>query len=71
MTKLKKWLFEKFLPTYQRESYIEDNNRLVEINTALRHDIECLRAHIAGMERGLKLARRVGNGAYKHDPKSE
>lgn len=59
MTRMKRWLCERFLPTWCRDELTEENERLREANRALRQENERLRAYIGGMETAMRTQRRL------------
>lgn len=59
MGSLKKWIINKFLPAWCREKLLEENSRLRGSVLELKQENAVLRAHISGMERGLKLSRKI------------
>lgn len=54
MTKFKRWLIEKFLPTYCRNELLEENKRLSERIKELQAKNDRLNAYIDGMESALR-----------------
>lgn len=54
MTKFKKWLILKFLPTYCREELLEENRRLMQKIDTLQAKNDRLNAYIDGMEAALR-----------------
>lgn len=59
MSKIKKWLYERFLPTWCREDLLEANKRLLEKVDAQAREIERLNAYIDGMQDTMLLTRTV------------
>lgn len=59
MNKLKYWLCEKYLPDWCRRELLDENERLKEIVRKRDDEIENLNQYIAGMERALKLGRKI------------
>lgn len=59
MTKFKRWLCERFLPTYCREELLEVNARLGKALAECRRENERLRSYIRGMETALRHQRRI------------
>lgn len=57
--KLKKWLFDRFLPAYCRDGLLEDNERLSGRILELESENKELRAYIGGMQTALRAQRRV------------
>lgn len=54
MTKLKRWLLERFLPEYCRCKLIEENERLKEEAAELRQKNRELKSFINGMSCGMR-----------------
>ena len=54
MKKFKRWLIEKFLPTYCRNELLEENKRLSERIKELQAKNDRLNAYIDGMESALR-----------------
>lgn len=59
MTRLKRWLCEKFLPAWCREELTEENERLRTANTGLWNENQRLRAYISGLETAMRCQRRA------------
>lgn len=56
---MKKWLIDRFLPMWAKETVLQDNRALARQKEALIRENECLRAYIKGLERGIRRARRT------------
>lgn len=54
MKKFKRWLIEKFLPTYCRNELLEENKRLANKIAELQAKNDRLSAYIDGMESALR-----------------
>lgn len=54
MKKFKRWLIEKFLPTYCRNELLEENKRLANKIEELQAKNDRLNAYIDGMESALR-----------------
>lgn len=54
MNKLKIWFLSRFLPTWAKESLLEENKRLCRRIADLEAENDRLRAYAAGLEYGLK-----------------
>ena len=54
MKKFKRWLIEKFLPTYCRNEMLEENKRLANKIAALQAKNDRLNAYIDGLESALR-----------------
>ena len=59
MSKFKKWLVEKYLPAYAKETILEDNKKLQRAVESQQQTIAELRAYIEGLESANKIARRI------------
>ncbi len=59
MTKIKAWIFSTFLPSYMRESYVEDNARLKQRIGELEALVREERAYSRGLERALQGLRHI------------
>ncbi len=56
---MKKWLIERFLPMWAKESVLRENRALKRQVRALEQALETQRAYIRGMEKGLRSARKL------------
>lgn len=56
---MKKWLTERFLPMWAKETVLIDNRRLAAQNTALRQENDRLRSYIDGMRCAIKATKRI------------
>lgn len=69
MNKLKKWLVERYLPAYARQSMLEEQVRLRRELAGLREQYGALRAYTDGLEHALAALRcqnihvEIGGGA--------
>ena len=59
MKRFKTWLYDKFLPMWAKETLMEDNKRLLNVNQELSQEIQRLQAYIDGLERGIKAQRKT------------
>ena len=59
---MKKWLLERFLPMWAKETVFADNRRLHRENRALQQKVKLLESYIDGIETGLRAARKVSGG---------
>ena len=50
MSKLKRWLYERYLPAYLRDDLMAANERLQKKVDEQAREIECLDAYIDGMQ---------------------
>ena len=55
---MKKWLTEKYLPLWAKETVLRDNKLLRSENDALRQKISEMECYIQGLHRGLRARRR-------------
>ena len=67
LRKLKKWLVERFLPMWAKETILEDNKKLLDEIAKLRRQLDKKDAYIEGLEAGVKAQRRIviNNGEGK------
>lgn len=67
MRKFKKWLVERFLPVYLKETLLKENAQLLEEKRKLEIHIKELNAYITGLENGIRAQRRIviNNGEVK------
>ena len=56
---MKKWLTERFLPMWAKQTVLEDNRMLKEQLCSLRSEHAELRAYIRGVEYALRTAGRI------------
>ncbi len=59
MTRIKRWICEKYLPVYAREGVETELSRLRHKVDELEQENACLRAYIDGFERGAAKLRRI------------
>lgn len=57
---MKKWLLERFLPMWAKETVLADNRALQRKNKALQQENRELSAYIRGLELGLRRRNRGG-----------
>lgn len=65
MKKLKKWLFERFLPAYCKEDMLETNDKLVALIAEQKAEIDRLQAYISGLERAMRTRITIKNEVSK------
>lgn len=65
MKKLKKWLFERFLPAYCKENMLETNDKLVALIAEQKAEIDRLQAYISGLERAMRTRITIKNEVSK------
>ncbi len=56
---MKKWLMERFLPMWAKESVLRDNRALRRQVRLLEQALEKQRAYIRGLEKGLRSAKKL------------
>ena len=56
---MRKWLTEKFLPLWAKETVLRDNRNLQTENECLRQTIRELEQYIQGLHQGLRGRRKV------------
>lgn len=59
MSNWKRWLYNKFLPAWCKDDLMAANARLEAVAEAQAQEICRLNAYIDGMERALRLQRRL------------
>ena len=58
---MKKWLQDRYLPMWAKETVLWDNRRLEREKAQLQQKVDHLEAYIRGLQKGLRTARRAGN----------
>lgn len=56
---MKKWLIEKWLPMWAKETVLSDNRQLQQENEILRQKVRQLEAYIRGLESGMRVNKRI------------
>lgn len=56
---MKKWLIERFLPMWAKETVLSDNRQLQQKNEKLQQKVYQLEAYIRGMESGMRVNKRI------------
>ena len=56
---MKKWLLERFLPMWAKETVLKDNCRLQKEVEDLRQQLAERNAYISGLEDGIRTQRRI------------
>ena len=56
---MKKWLIDRFLPMWAKETVLRDNRLLKEENEVLRQKINKLESYVQGIHVGLRGRRKV------------
>ena len=59
MRKFRKWLLEKFLPAWAKDSVYAENKRLLAQLERQAQDMRELNAYIDGLETALRTMRRI------------
>lgn len=57
--RFRKWLIERFLPTWAKESVLKENEQLKAKLDEQALEIERLNAYIDGLENGVRWQRRI------------
>ena len=57
---MKKWLTDRFLPMWAKETVLSDNRRLKRQLRAAQQENERLSAYSRGLENGLRAVKRGG-----------
>lgn len=53
------WLIERILPVWARKELLDEIQRLIKENEALRHKIALQDEYISGLESGMRAQRRI------------
>lgn len=56
---MKKWLTEKYLPLWAKETVLRDNRNLQAENALLRQQVKELDSYIQGLHMGLRGRRKT------------
>ena len=56
---MKKWLLERFLPMWAKETVFRDNRALAKENRALQEKVRQLESYIEGLQTGLRAGRKI------------
>ena len=56
---MKRWLVDRFLPMWAKETVLADNRRLMAENRKLRQENREQQAYIQGLEAGIRAGRNV------------
>jgi len=56
---MKKWLIERFLPMWAKETVLSENRQLRKENGMLQQKVRQLEAYIRGMESGMRAGKRI------------
>ena len=57
--RIKKWLWDRFLPMWMKESLLADYRSVLRENEELRKELAIKNAYITGLEIGIKSVRRI------------
>ena len=57
--RIKKWLWDRFLPMWMKESLLADYRSVLRENEELRKELAIKNAYITGLETGIKSVRRI------------
>ena len=56
---MRKWLCDRFLPMWAKETVLTDNRRLKRQVRALEQEIVEMKAYIQGLETGIRAGKRI------------
>ena len=56
---MKKWLIDRYLPMWAKESVLKENRDLWAENESLRQRIRELEAYVQGMQSGMRTGKRI------------
>ena len=56
---MKKWLLRRYLSQWAKDTVLRDNRHLVRRNRELEQKIALLERYVAGLQEGLRAARRI------------
>ena len=56
---MKKWLVERFLPMWAKESVLRDNRQLTQQVQQLEVSLENAKAYIRGLEAGIRSGQHI------------
>ena len=56
---MKKWLTDRFLPMWAKETVLSENHRLKRQLRAVEKENQRLQAYIQGLETGIRAAKRI------------
>ena len=59
---MKKWLVNKFLPMWAKETVLRENRQLRQENLALQQEVDRLNAYARGLKTGLRAVYRSRGG---------
>lgn len=56
---MKKWLIDRFLPMWAKETVLTDNRRMRRQIRLLEQENKQMKAYIQGMETGIRAGKRI------------
>lgn len=56
---MKKWLIDRFLPMWAKETVLADNRQLKRELRRAEREIESMKMYIQGLETGIRSAKRI------------
>ena len=56
---MKKWLIDRFLPMWAKETVLADNRRMRRQIRLLEQENKQMKAYIQGMETGIRAGKRI------------
>ena len=56
---MKKWLWDRFLPMWAKETVLSDNRSLRRQLRELRQENERMKAYIQGLETGIRAGKKI------------
>lgn len=56
---MKKWLIDRFLPMWAKETVLSDNRSLKRQVRLLQQENERMKAYIQGLETGIRAAKKI------------
>ena len=56
---MKKWLIERFLPMWAKETVLAENRQLKRTVRKAEQEIENMKMYIQGMEDGIRAGKRI------------
>lgn len=59
MTKMKRWIVNRVLPVWAKETILAENDVLLRRITALEAELSRKESYIAGLESGIRSQRRI------------
>lgn len=59
MSRLKRWLYKRFLPAWCKEDLMKANANLASVIAEQRAELDRLNAYIDGLENAMRAQRRV------------